>query len=164
MPKRLSSRKVVKILTGSGFAFVSQRGSHQKYRNPNGRVVIVPAERKEIPVGAMTSNYPPIRSRLKPLQVDAGSAGAVTNSGSRLESPHWNHNALARVRRSLASAGLRMIAPAAAGPIRRITPAAAEPICRVARMSIRSGSGRIDTPIPSAQTALQFPHGFVISA
>lgn len=55
MPKRLSSKEVVKILTRNGFAFVSQKGSHQKYRNAEGRVVIVPAERKEIPVGTMNS-------------------------------------------------------------------------------------------------------------
>ena len=55
VPKRLSSREVVRILTENGFAFVSQKGSHKKYRNLNGRVVIVPADRNEIPVGTMSS-------------------------------------------------------------------------------------------------------------
>ena len=45
----------MKILIENGFAFVSQKGSHQKYRDADGRVVIVPAERREIPVGTISS-------------------------------------------------------------------------------------------------------------
>jgi predicted RNA binding protein YcfA (HicA-like mRNA interferase family) len=55
VPKRLSSREIVRILTDNGFAFVSQKGSHQKFRNAGGRIVIVPADRKEIPIGTLSS-------------------------------------------------------------------------------------------------------------
>jgi len=55
MPKRLSSREVVSLLSEHGFVFVSQRGSHQKFRDRSGRTVIVPADRREIPVGTIIS-------------------------------------------------------------------------------------------------------------
>ena len=55
MPRCLSSDEVVKLLTTHGFVFVSQRGSHQKYRAASGRMVIVPAGRREIPVGTIIS-------------------------------------------------------------------------------------------------------------
>ncbi len=49
-----SSKKVVDVLTKHGFLFVSQRGSHQKYTNGI-NTVIIPAPRKEIPVGTLRS-------------------------------------------------------------------------------------------------------------
>lgn len=55
MPKLLSSAEVVAVLVSHGFQFVSQRGSHQKYRNADGRPVIVPAARREIPRGTLRS-------------------------------------------------------------------------------------------------------------
>ncbi len=55
MPKRLSSREVVRLLAEYGFVFVSQRGSHQKFRNSSARTFIVPADRREIPVGTIIS-------------------------------------------------------------------------------------------------------------
>ena len=39
---------------GHGFLFKSQKGSHQKYSNGT-RTVIVPAQRKEIPIGTLKS-------------------------------------------------------------------------------------------------------------
>jgi predicted RNA binding protein YcfA (HicA-like mRNA interferase family) len=59
----LSSRKlhssvaIVKALESKGFEFVSQRGSHAKYRKqgPPKLTVIVPAARKEIPLGTFRS-------------------------------------------------------------------------------------------------------------
>jgi predicted RNA binding protein YcfA (HicA-like mRNA interferase family) len=53
MPKLYSSLFIVKVLLANGFDFVSQKGSHQKYRkigNPT-LTVIVPADRKQIPMG-----------------------------------------------------------------------------------------------------------------
>jgi len=39
-----------------GFALVSQKGSHQKWRHPNGRQVIVPMHgNKPIPIGTLKS-------------------------------------------------------------------------------------------------------------
>ena len=55
MPKLLSSEEIVKILLTNGFEFVSQRGSHRKYRNVSGETVIVPAGRKQMPRGTALS-------------------------------------------------------------------------------------------------------------
>ncbi len=57
MPKLYSSLFIAKILLANGFEFISQKGSHQKYRkqgNPT-LTVIVPSDRKEIPVGTFRS-------------------------------------------------------------------------------------------------------------
>ena len=49
MPKLLSSKEIIRVLEHNGFVFVSQKGSHTKYRKgPN--TVIVPTPRKEIPL------------------------------------------------------------------------------------------------------------------
>jgi predicted RNA binding protein YcfA (HicA-like mRNA interferase family) len=55
MPKLWSSSGIVALLRKNGFTFVSQHGSHQKYRDGNGNTVIVPAPRPEIPRGTMAS-------------------------------------------------------------------------------------------------------------
>jgi predicted RNA binding protein YcfA (HicA-like mRNA interferase family) len=55
MPKRLGSGEIIRILEAHGFAFVSQKGSHCRFRNPLGRVTIVPHPRKEIPIGTTRS-------------------------------------------------------------------------------------------------------------
>ena len=55
MPRRLSSAEIIAILENRGFARVSQRGSHIKFRSAGGRIVIVPAARKEIPIGTIRS-------------------------------------------------------------------------------------------------------------
>jgi predicted RNA binding protein YcfA (HicA-like mRNA interferase family) len=54
MPKLYSSDHIIKI---QGFFFISQKGSHKKYRKPGTPTltVIVPADRKEIPFGTFTS-------------------------------------------------------------------------------------------------------------
>lgn len=57
MPKLYSSKQIIKVLEKKGFIFVSQKGSHAKYRktgNPT-LTVIVPADRKEIPMGTFKS-------------------------------------------------------------------------------------------------------------
>lgn len=57
MPKLYSSKEIIKILEQKGFIFVSQKGSHVKYRktgNPT-LTVIIQAERKEIPTGTFRS-------------------------------------------------------------------------------------------------------------
>ena len=55
MPRRLSSGEIIAIPEMHGFARVSQRGSHIKLRATNGRIVIVPERRKEIPIGTTRS-------------------------------------------------------------------------------------------------------------
>ena len=54
MTKLPSSEKVLKILLAYGFLLKSQKGSHQKFSNGQ-RAVIVPADRKEIPIGTLKS-------------------------------------------------------------------------------------------------------------
>jgi len=44
MPKRISSDAFLSILTAHDFRFVSQRGSHAKYRDSLGHTVIIPAK------------------------------------------------------------------------------------------------------------------------
>jgi predicted RNA binding protein YcfA (HicA-like mRNA interferase family) len=55
MPRRLSSEEVARILIDHGFARVSQKGSHAKYRHASGHSAIVPAGRREIPAGTLAS-------------------------------------------------------------------------------------------------------------
>ncbi|PIR85306.1 type II toxin-antitoxin system HicA family toxin [Candidatus Kaiserbacteria bacterium CG10_big_fil_rev_8_21_14_0_10_45_20] len=58
MAKLYSSAHIVKILQQYGFFYVSQRGSHAKFQKKKPRktqTVIVPANRKEIPVGTFNS-------------------------------------------------------------------------------------------------------------
>jgi predicted RNA binding protein YcfA (HicA-like mRNA interferase family) len=58
-PKLHSSAAIVKALEREGFQFVSQKGSHAKYRKERVGMpkltVIVPAARKEIPLGTFRS-------------------------------------------------------------------------------------------------------------
>lgn len=54
MPKRWSTTEIERALLRHGFHLASQRGSHRKYVS-NGRVVIVPAGRKEIRPGTFAS-------------------------------------------------------------------------------------------------------------
>lgn len=57
MPKLLSSKEVVKVLENNGFVFISQRGSHLKFRKQGIRSknAIIPSGRKEIPMGTLYS-------------------------------------------------------------------------------------------------------------
>lgn len=57
MPKLFSSQTIIKVLLSNGFYFVSQKGSHVKYRKDGDPTltVIVPANRKEIPYGTFRS-------------------------------------------------------------------------------------------------------------
>ena len=53
-----SSAQIVAVLERSGFVFVSQKGSHMKYRKTASvkiLTVIVPANKKEIPHGTFRS-------------------------------------------------------------------------------------------------------------
>ena len=54
MTKLPSSQKIINTLLRNGFVLISQRGSHQKYRKDD-KTVIVPAPRKEIPIGTFRS-------------------------------------------------------------------------------------------------------------
>jgi len=54
MTKLPSYRVVITVLLRNGFILISQRGNHQKFSNGS-RTVIVPAGRKEIPIGTYKS-------------------------------------------------------------------------------------------------------------
>jgi len=55
--KRLTPDEVIKILKKNGFQKVSQKGSHQKWRNEvTGKMVIVAYHKgKQIPIGTLKS-------------------------------------------------------------------------------------------------------------
>lgn len=57
MPKLYSSDQIIKVLRKKGFIFISQKGSHQKWRKKglNVLTVIVPADKKQIPYGTFRS-------------------------------------------------------------------------------------------------------------
>jgi len=57
MPKFFSSAYVIKVLCRKGFVFISQNGSHMKFRKTGNQVltVIIPANKKEIPNGTFRS-------------------------------------------------------------------------------------------------------------
>jgi predicted RNA binding protein YcfA (HicA-like mRNA interferase family) len=57
MPKLYSSSEIIKVLQKKGFVYISQKGSHTKFRKTGSLTltVIVPAGRKEIPFGTFKS-------------------------------------------------------------------------------------------------------------
>lgn len=63
MPRRLGSGEVIRVLEQHGFYFVSQKGSHCKYKHANGRRTIVP--------------HPKRNCRLEPHAQSFGSQGCL---------------------------------------------------------------------------------------
>jgi len=58
MPAKFySSKEIIKVLQKRGFVYISQKGSHAKFRKTGSPTltVIVPAGRKEIPFGTFKS-------------------------------------------------------------------------------------------------------------
>ena len=57
MPKLHSSKQIFKVLLRKGFVYISQKGSHAKFKKFGATtlVVIVPAAKKEIPFGTFRS-------------------------------------------------------------------------------------------------------------
>ncbi len=57
MPKLYSSDYIIKVLQKKGFVYISQKGSHVKFRKFGKPIltVIIPAGRKEIPLGTFKS-------------------------------------------------------------------------------------------------------------
>lgn len=54
MPKWFKAKHIVKVLENNGFTFISQTGSHAKYRSGE-YMVIVPIHSKDLPVGTFKS-------------------------------------------------------------------------------------------------------------
>lgn len=57
MPKFYSSSQIIKVLQRKGFIYISQKGSHVKFRKFGRPILtaIIPANRKEIPYGTFKS-------------------------------------------------------------------------------------------------------------
>lgn len=58
MPKLYLPKQIIKILEKRGFIFISQKGSHVKYRKKTKKetlTVIIPVHSKEIPMGTFKS-------------------------------------------------------------------------------------------------------------
>jgi len=57
MPKPIDLRIVIKVLKNQGFFFISQKGSHSKFRNlgTSIKTVIVKTSSKQIPFGTFQS-------------------------------------------------------------------------------------------------------------
>jgi predicted RNA binding protein YcfA (HicA-like mRNA interferase family) len=57
MPKLYSSNEIIKVLQKRDFVYISQKGSHAKFRKIGCPTftVIIPAGRKEIPFGTFKS-------------------------------------------------------------------------------------------------------------
>jgi len=57
VPKLYSSKQIIKVLEIRGFIFISQKGSHVKFRKQGklALTVIVPIGHKEIPLGTFRS-------------------------------------------------------------------------------------------------------------
>jgi len=55
MPKLYSSLEIENVLLKNGFVFKTQKGSHGKFKHQDGRIVILPMNRKEIPIGTFRS-------------------------------------------------------------------------------------------------------------
>ena len=57
MPKFYSSTEIIKVLQKKGFIYISQKGSHAKFRKTGKPTltVIVPAGKNEIPFGTFRS-------------------------------------------------------------------------------------------------------------
>jgi predicted RNA binding protein YcfA (HicA-like mRNA interferase family) len=51
------SRAIIGRLERDGFVIVAVRGSHHKLRHSDGRIVIVPHPRRDIPIGTVRSIY-----------------------------------------------------------------------------------------------------------
>ena len=54
MSSQLSSKDIIRALQQNGFVFISQKGSHKKFKKDN-CIVIVPDAKKEIPKGTFAS-------------------------------------------------------------------------------------------------------------
>jgi len=54
MPDLYSSKYIIKILKKNGFEFISQKGSHKKFKKGM-QIVIIPDPKKEIPMGTFFS-------------------------------------------------------------------------------------------------------------
>ncbi|MBD5427336.1 MAG: type II toxin-antitoxin system HicA family toxin [Treponema sp.] len=57
MPRRLTAKEIISVLSDNDFVLIGQKGSHQKWQNPcTGAVTIVPCHgNNQIPIGTAYS-------------------------------------------------------------------------------------------------------------
>ncbi|MCX6089867.1 MAG: type II toxin-antitoxin system HicA family toxin [Candidatus Atribacteria bacterium] len=55
MSKLYSSKDIEQVLLILGFYFVTQKGSHGKFKNEEEKIVILPMNKAEIPMGTFRS-------------------------------------------------------------------------------------------------------------
>ncbi|HWP93789.1 MAG TPA: type II toxin-antitoxin system HicA family toxin [Thermodesulfobacteriota bacterium] len=55
MPRLYSSKEIERVLNRLDFKLISQKGSHGKFKGKTGRIVILPMNKKEIPLGTFKS-------------------------------------------------------------------------------------------------------------
>ena len=66
MPKRYTSKELIRLAEECGWVLVSVKGDHHNFKHPNSRfiVTIVPPQ-KDIPVGRATDTVKKIRLEVK---------------------------------------------------------------------------------------------------
>ncbi|HSU55759.1 MAG TPA: type II toxin-antitoxin system HicA family toxin [Candidatus Dormibacteraeota bacterium] len=83
MPKRLGSSEVIRVLQQHGFFFATQKGSHAKYKNADGRIAIVPHPKKELPIGLPG---PSSASQASPRRILASEPNLISGRDARAAS------------------------------------------------------------------------------
>lgn len=67
MPRRYSTQELVNFAMSLWFQFVSQKWSHMKFKNKEGRVVIIPQKNREIPIWTTMSILEQLWTTIKRL-------------------------------------------------------------------------------------------------
>ena len=67
MPKRYSAQELSNFAISLWFQFVSQKWSHMKFKNKEGRVAIIPKKNKEIPIWTTISILEQLWTTIKGL-------------------------------------------------------------------------------------------------
>ncbi|MCG8632553.1 MAG: type II toxin-antitoxin system HicA family toxin [Desulfobacterales bacterium] len=53
----VGSKQIIKELKKAGFSLVKITGDHHKFKHENGRIVIVPHPKKDMPIGTARNIY-----------------------------------------------------------------------------------------------------------
>jgi len=53
----MDSRQIIKELKRAGFELVKVSGDHHKFKHENGKIVIVPHPKKDLPIGTARNIY-----------------------------------------------------------------------------------------------------------
>ncbi len=53
----MNSKQIIKELKRAGFELVKVSGDHHKFKHENGKIVIVPPPKKDLPIGTARNIY-----------------------------------------------------------------------------------------------------------